>query len=61
MHRTATKGTVKSVAGYFASQVRAQDIVGSLDARVGMETGCPQPVEFALDFFRHLLDLHPGM
>ena len=40
--------------GSFANQIRDRDILGTLDARVGIGTGCLQPVEFTLDYFRHL-------
>src|SRR5215212_8700539 len=42
------------VAGPFAKQGCDQDILGSLDSRVGMGTCCPQPGEFSSDGFRHL-------
>jgi hypothetical protein len=42
------------VAGSFAKQGCDQDILGSLDSRVGMGTCCPQPGEFTSDRFRYL-------
>jgi hypothetical protein len=51
LHRIAFPVVVKVVSG-----VRGSHVTGSfaLDTRVGMGTGCPQPVEFTLDYFRHL-------
>jgi hypothetical protein len=38
------------------SAARALGVAGSfaLDARLGMATGCPQPVAFTLNSFHHL-------